>query len=500
MMDRRPNILLITTDQQRWDHLGLEGVRGIDTPHLDRIGREGVHFHRAYTCSPLCTPARVSLLTGQYPSRHGAYSLGVTLRPFPERTIATQLAAAGYRTALFGKTHFVCRKDEAEHFAGFPNPPPEYFRAHTGPYLGFDEVKISSGHTTMTVPDMHYRVWLEDQGVDFAAWYPAMREGHDHDFCGPWNIPPEYHDTAWVTENTNDFVRRQGDQPWFCWASLQDPHEPFVCPEPWYSRVRMDEVTPYESYRPGEFDDKPFFYSVDEKIWNERGWPEFEDGHGVPCAWPRATLSERAREALQATLGMVAFIDDRVGAMLATLEATGQLENTLIIFTSDHGEIHGHHGIWHKGLHAFEDGQRVPLLMRGPGCAPRGTVPALANLVDVPRTILAAAGAESPPGTQGHDLGPVLRGEAERVCEATFIEAHVTPRVYQTTMVTERHKLVIYRDGDYGELYDLETDPDQYRNLWPRPECTTLKAELLHQFAREMMRREGLVQPRETFA
>lgn len=500
MKKTRPNLLLITTDQQRWDHLGVEGLRGIDTPNLDRLAREGTHFHRAYTCAPLCTPARVSLLTGQYPSRHGAYSLGVTLRPFPERTLATQLSAAGYRTGLFGKTHFVCRKDEAAQAAGFPNPPPSFFRDHTGPYLGFDEVKLSSGHTTMTVPEMHYRAWLEEQGVDASPWFPAMRGGHDPEECGPWNIPPEYHDTAWVAGNTNDFITRHRDEPWFCWASFQDPHEPFVCPEPWWSRVRMDEVETYEGYRPGEFDDKPFFYSVDSKIWEERGWPEFEDGHGVPCAWPRAKLTERARAALQATLGMVGFIDDRVGAMLATLEETGQLENTLVVFTSDHGELHGHHGIWHKGLHAYEDCQRVPLLVRAPDCAPRGTVQALANLVDLPRTLLAAAGLEPPPGTQGHDLGPVLRGETDRVCEATFIESHVTPRVYQTTMVTADHKLVVYRDLEDGELYDLNADPDQYRNLWALPEYADLKSALLHQYAREMMKREGVHAPRETFA
>ena len=135
-----PNILLITTDQQRYDHLGMAGVHGIDTPNLDRLGREGVHFNRAYTCCPICTPARVSLLTGQYPSVHRAYSIGVTPDPFPKPTIAHILNDTGYATALFGKAHFVRRDDEARHFAGVDDPPPEFYRTNTGPYLGFEYV------------------------------------------------------------------------------------------------------------------------------------------------------------------------------------------------------------------------------------------------------------------------------------------------------------------------------------------------------------------------
>ena len=210
-----PNILLITTDQQRYDHLGLAGVRGIDTPNLDRLGREGMHFNRAYTCCPICTPARVSLLTGQFPSVHRAWSIGVSPDPFPGPTLPSLLKSAGYATALLGKAHFVRRADEGKHFAAGSEPEAEYFRDHTGPYIGFDHVLTSRGHTTNGAPDMHYRVFLEKAGVDYSQWFPDVNGRHDHGAAGVWNIPAEYHDTTWVTGNTIDWIedRAGGERP-----------------------------------------------------------------------------------------------------------------------------------------------------------------------------------------------------------------------------------------------------------------------------------------------
>jgi arylsulfatase A-like enzyme len=498
----RPNILLITTDQQRYDHLGLKGVRGIDTPHLDRLGQEGVHFDCAYTPSPICTPARVSLLRGQYPSVHGAYSIGVTVDPFPRPTIADILREHAYRTALYGKAHFVARKYEAAHVAGEPDPAADFFREFEGPYLGFDHVRVSTGHTTNANPDMHYRVWLEEHGVDYSQWFPDVHGRHDHSATGPWNIPAEYHDTTWVAENTIEWISKHSqnpEEPWFCWASFQDPHEPFVCPEPWYSQVREEELQLSEGYREGEFDDKPAFYR--EALKNN--WRRFQEegGPGVPCISARGDDEASALRALRATLGMVAFIDDRVGAIMAALEQSGQADNTLVIFTSDHGELHGRHGLWHKGLAAYDDCQRVPLLVWGPGLVKKhGTTRALANLVDLPRTMLNIAGAPVPLGMQGADLSPILRGEKQEVQSETFVELQATQKIFQQTMVTDRYKLVLYRDMDDGELYDLQADPDQYVNLWNDPSAVEIKLNLLQQYAQGQMRKTGEQPKREYFA
>ena len=494
----RPNILLITTDQQRHDHLGVAGLLAAATPHLDRLGTEGVHFGRAYCPSPICTPTRVSLLTGQYPSTHGAYSIGVTADPFPSPTIADRLTQAGYATAIFGKTHFVGRPDEPRHVTGQADPPAELFRTFDGPYLGFQHVQVSRGHTINTEPDMHYRVFLEDAGADYAPWFPRLGPTYDHFMCGAWDMPAEYHDTAWVGGLTERWLRDHADgEPWFCWASFQDPHEPFVCPEPWFSRVDRNRLKPFEGRRPGEFDDRPAFYA------RAAGgdWGPFDDGHGVPCSFHMPGWDDRSLDALQATLGMVAFVDDRVGAMLRALEETGQAGNTVVVFTSDHGDMHGHHGFWGKGLTAYDDCQRVPLLVWGPGrVRPRGTVDALANLVDLPCTLLALAGVDIPVGMQGTDLRPVLQGQADRVQDFTIVECQATQKVYQQTLVTDPHKLVVYRDSDEGELYDMNADPDQYTNLWNDPTCHDVKMALLLRLTQAHLEREGRVNDRTAFA
>lgn len=503
----QPNILFITVDQMRFDHLGMQGVSGIKTPNLDRLGQEGVLFNRAYSCSPVCTPARLSLLTGQYPSSHGGYSIGVSVNPFPERTLPSLLGKAGYATALFGKAHFVSRDEEAQHFSGQAKPPSDFFRNHSGPYVGFQEAQIAVHHTTNGVPQCHYQAWLEDLGVDYSAWYPDCKGGHDHAQTGVWDIPVKYHDSTWITNTSIDFIRRQSysKAPWFCWTSYNDPHEPFVCPEPWYSQVNREAMEIYEGYRKGEFQDKPPFYSdvyqSDEALG---GWPEDfrnEKNIQVPCAFNRKDLKGKEREALQATLGMVAMLDHEVGRLLDTLENTEQADNTVVVFTCDHGELHGHHGLWHKGLFAYEDSQRVPFLVWSPGRYPaRGKIEALANLVDLPRTFLSIAGLPVPQGMQGKDLTPVLEGVQESVQDFTLIEMQATRKIYQQTLITAQHKLVLYRDQNWGELYDLSKDPDQYENLWNREESRELQMALLHKMAQCQMEREGHAHDRIAFA
>jgi uncharacterized sulfatase len=445
----------------------------------------------------------MTLLTGQYPSSHGAYSIGVTVDPFPQRTLPSILGETGYATALIGKSHFVSRRDEIEHISGQKNPPLEFYLNHTGPYVGFDYVQLSLHHTTNGVPDCHYGAWLKAQGVDFSKWYPDVNGKHDHAQTGVWDIPVEFHDTTWTTDRTLDFISSKNSQehPWFCWTSYNDPHEPFVCPEPWYSSVNIDEMELYEDYRAGEFDDKPPFY---KNVYEARGFPaEFltEPRFGVPCAGPRPDLAGKQREALQATLGMVAMLDHEVGRILSHLESTGQVGNTLVVFTTDHGELHKHHGLWHKGLFAYDDCQRIPFLIWGPGIVnPQGTSDALVNLVDLPKTFLEFAGVPAQQGMQGVSLLPILNGSAEQVQDATMVELQATKNIYQQTLITGCYKLVLYRDQTWGELYDLQADPDQYSNLWKNPAMAEVKAELLQKFVQFEMKKEGYVHDRVAFA
>ena len=497
-MNERPNILLITSDQQRADHLGVKGMDAIPTPAFDRLATEGVHFDRAYTPSPICTPARVSLLTGQYPSRHGAWSIGVTADPFPRPTLADRLATQGYTTALYGKTHFVRREDEPSHVTGQLDPAPELFHTFNGPYLGFEQIQACRGHTVNAVPDMHYRAFLERAGVDYASWFPKLAEAYDHWHCGAWEIPAEYHDTEWVTGLTEAYIhtRAESGTPWFCMANYQDPHEPMRCPEPWFSRVDTQRLQLQEGARPGEFDDKPAFYAHATR--GDWGW--VNDGVGVLSLFHNPAWDEQAAAAMQATVGMVGFLDHGVGRLLKALEATGQADNTVIVYTSDHGEMHGHHGFWAKGLAPYDDSQRVPLLVWGAGIAAIGTTQALANLVDLPATILQLAGAEPALDMQGVDLTPLLRGAADHVQQNTVIECRATASICQQTFITADHKLILYEHTEEGELYDLTTDPDQYTNLWNEPAMQSVRADLLQQFLQRRMTQECTQAPRVSFA
>lgn len=502
-MSTQPNILLITTDEMRFDHLGLMGLKGIDTPNLDRLGREGIHFNRGYTSSPICTPARLTLLTGQYPSIHGGYSIGVTPDPFPKQTLPGILGESGYATALIGKSHFVCREDENRHLTGQDNPPVEFFANNTGPSDGFDYVQIATHHTTNGKPECHYQAWLEEKGVDYSQWFPDVHGKHDHQQTGVWNIPVEYHDSTWITTKTLERIDDCEDSPWFIWASYNDPHEPFLCPEPWFSSVRADEIELYEGYREGEFDDKPPFYN---KVFQTGVWGEAyenEPGNGVPCAFRRKNFEtdEKQMEAMQATLGMIAMIDHEVGQLISALEKKGMADNTIVVFTTDHGDIHGNHSLWHKGLFAYEDCQRIPFLAWGPGLVKaQGTSEALVNLVDLPRTFMSMAGISTPQGVQGEDLTPIFSGEKESVQDETLVELQATKKIYQQSFITDCYKLIVYRDESYGELYDLQLDPDQYTNLWDKPECAGIKAELMHRFVQFNMKKEGYAHDRKAFA
>ena len=195
---------------------------------------------------------------------------------------------------------------------------------------------------------------------------------------------------------------------------------------------------------------------------------------------------------------MIGFIDDEIGRVLELLETRGQLENTIIIFTSDHGEMHGHHGFWGKGLTAYEDCQRVPLLIWAPNRDwRRGDISEIVSLIELPRLFLNAAGLETPQGVQGGDLLGFLRGEREQVRRGALIESHITANVYQLTYVEARFKIVVYRGGDEGELYDLERDPDQYRNLW---NCELeLRAQMLLKMQQQRLSDEGHAHPRRSF-
>ena len=490
---RRPNVLLITTDQQRKDSLSVYASKGcpVKTPTVAALARDGMVFDRAYIASATCTPSRASILTGQYPSRHGAYSIGTTLAPDALK-VTDELARAGYVNYAIGKMHFTPVSTTGR-FESPPNILDEpFWRTFDGPYYGFHHNILLNRHTSESLScRMHYGIWLKDQGLteaDLKVYFnnQSGMDGHR----GRWNLPRKYHPSTFVAESAARFIdrhrSREGDKPFFMWVSFQDPHRPHVVPPP-YDTMYDPQKVAYLGYRPGEHNDRPDFYS--ELFSSPRTFHARFPGnkHGIPCAFSAGNADGAREEALRKEIavhfGMATLVDDELKKVIDALKRTGQYDNTLIVYTTDHGDYLGNHGFHSKGFPAFEEVYNVPLIVKNPAQSQaRKRSGELVSLVDLAPTVLAMAGCKIPAAMEGLDHSDAWRGKGKMVRDNLIIENRPIPKgFYQQMLVRRGHKLVVYMDTTQGELYEMQKDPDQYENLWNKPEHEDLKRMMLIQ-------------------
>ena len=502
----RLNVLLITSDQQRWDALGWNNPV-LKTPALDRLCAEGILFDRAYTCNPVCTPARVSILTGEYPSKHGCYTIGTRL-PVDYRTIPGIAAAADCFTAIVGKAHFQpCAAEPLGCRDSFEAPPHvfdfDFFKNWSGPYYGFQHARLAIDHSnSKNAHSMHYGLWLREQGVDTSKFFA---NGKYTDF-GRWDLPEEFHNSRWTADETMATIdkARASAKPFFIWSSFQDPHNPCVVPEPWASMYRPQDMPDYRLH-PGEFDGKPPFYQASYN-WEKTGTlndPELDGNKPWYCFRGISAMGQKAtRELAAAYFGMVSLMDHHIGRILRHLEQTGMLDTTLIVFTTDHGDYLGNHGLWWKGLPTYEDMQRIPFIVRHPRCRTRGArSAAFQSLVDIGQSALTAMGITAPAGLQGVDQSAAWQDAGASARDWALCEFRPTEGPFmQKSFVHGRWKLVVYHRRDYGELYDLHADPDQHCNLWNDPAQQSVKADLFAAFVSAEMEKDGVLRPREAWA
>jgi uncharacterized sulfatase len=501
--ERRPNILLVTTDQHHYACLGATEPR-LQTPALDRLAREGTRFTRAYTSNPVCTPARASIITGLYPSAHGAWTIGVRL-PEDVPTVGQALGAAGYLTGLVGKAHFQPMRSTPE------SPSLEtaaamrdldFWRRFSGPWYGFQQVELTRGHTDEASVGGHYALWMEEQGLTtwrdhFRPW-PPEPDSPPSRRQGAWSLPQELHYTRWTVERSLAFVERAhaAGRPFFLWTSFHDPHPSYLVPEPWASHYRPEEMEPGQLV-PGEHDHNPPHFRLTQEARPDFGpWQETEwTNHGF-----RSHLHDRAslQRDMAIYYGMLSFVDHELGRLLDRLDALDLARDTLVVFTTDHGHFLGQHGLIAKGAFHYEELLRVPFLVRWPGEVPAGRVnDALQSTVDLSPTFLAAAGLPVPGLMQGLDELPAWRSEAPTVRDHVLVEnRHQPTAVHLRTYIDPRHKLTVYRDRPYGELWDLEADPGEVHNLWDDPGAAGLKERLLQAFLNAEVRREPTRMPR----
>ncbi|MDR3709448.1 MAG: sulfatase-like hydrolase/transferase [Capsulimonadaceae bacterium] len=499
-MNKKLNLLLITSDQQHFDTLGARNPR-IKTPNLDRLAREGTRFDRAYTVSPVCSPARSTIITGMYPSWHGCWNLGCKL-PEDVPTLGDALQQGGYATALIGKAHFqpLASGPDCESIECQPVLRDlDFWRKFNGPWYGFEHVELARNHTDESHVGQHYALWMEEKGLDnwrdyFCEWPPRPGEPVRRH---RWDLPEELHYTTWTAERTMAAIEQNNsvDKPFFIWSSFHDPHPSYLVPEPWASLYDPDDMQPGELV-PGELDAMPPHYAL-----TQEAHPDFssynENGFGLHGFHGHRMDRDELKKDVAVYYGMISFMDRQIGRILDKLDELGLAENTLVVFTTDHGHLIGQHGLTAKGAFPYEDLLRIPFIVRCPGTVPQNTTSsAMQSLVDLAPTFLDGTGMDIPRDMQGISQLPVWRGATQSKRDHVMAEFHHQPTtMHLRTYIDERWKMTVYRDQSYGEFFDLQSDPGEHRNLWSDPARAADRAHVMQKFLNAELLREPMISP-----
>jgi uncharacterized sulfatase len=500
----RPNILLICTDQQRIDTLSCYGSTFTHTPGFDRVAEQGTRYNRTYCPSAICTPSRASMLSGQYTIRHGAWNVGVNTGD-DVSFLSHRLAGAGYQTRLIGKAHF-------ESYTAEPTGSRESVQGYkagygdwTGPYYGFQHVELALGHSAWGLSG-HYGAWLRERvgPGDIERFETLVKVDDAPDFGGnayDWAIPTRLTNSVWTADRAVDFLERERDAatPFFLFASFQDPHHPHCVPTDYGNRVDPAAV-PLPIQADGGFDALPKHFGLahEGKLKGSEfaaRWPV----SGQHDGFDYRNLSEEAQRNGRAYYHMmVRLIDDQLQRLWESLERQGLLDNTLVIVTSDHGELLGDHGLWMKGPFHYEQLARVPFLAMGPGIGRGAEVDSLVSLVDVAPTCLDAAGvAFDAADMDGIDFASSRRGGNDTVLCETILD---WDGLICRSVIGHRYKMNWYANRKDGELFNLAEDPEETHNLWGDPASAGVRAELLGSLADHDTRMQASSKERIAYA
>ena len=428
----RPNILIFMTDQQQGATLDLG--HPCRTPHLDRFAAEGIRFSRAYTPTALCAPARASFMTSLYPTRHGMLNnphVAQAIRKglagdFPH--FSERLKEAGYRMSYCGKWHVSEEKSPRDH--GWEEADAATQNRLWGGWPG-GKVPASQGY------------WLKRPGYD-----PYLLYGTPD--CGP----EEFTEHAWTQYAIGRLGElAKGTEPWCLYLGIHGPHDPYVAP-PEFVRAYDPAKVPRPASFHDPMSDKPAVY----RRWRHEVWGELE--------W------EQYAGAIAHYWAYVSFIDDLFGQVLAALEAAGRANDTLVLFTSDHGDMMGGHGLLFKGVPAFEECYRIPMLARLPGVIPAGTTCGeFVSLIDVGPTLIELGGGRPFEESHGRSAFQLLQGNHQVDWPQEFLgQFHGTELLYSQRILTTKRYKYVFNGFDFDELYDLEADPHEMRNLYSSSE------------------------------
>lgn len=490
MTHRQPNILFITSDQHRGDCYGFAG-RAVKTPHLDALARQGTHFNACITPNVVCQPSRASMLTGLLPRTHGVHDNGIDLDPqVGADGFAGSLARAGYDTAFIGKAHFnTYHTFEPTGTAECIRSSAQFDEDWNGPYMGFEQVELMMiGHNWFLPPK-------PPQGHHYERWYYANGEGDEKnrlyntalpplsDAAQTWHsaLPSAWHNSTWVGDRTIDYIKQSRDKPFCLWASLPDPHHPFDAPEPW-SRLHHPEEVDLPSHRQRDFDQRPWWHRASVES-TPRGTAE---SIATRQQYSRIAPQSDAqlRDMIANYYGMISLIDHTVGRILIALEEQGLMENTLVVFSTDHGDWLGDHGLVLKGPMHYEGLLRVGMIVKGPGVPQNQCIPDPVSTLDLAPTFYDYAGASALQKVHGQSLRPLIeqRGASRDFAynEWELLPNRVGVGLSLRTVRTRTHKLTYEANSRCGELYDLHNDPHEMRNLFDDPSAKAARDELMH--------------------
>jgi len=430
MTNPTPNILFFLSDQHRFDALGCNGAATCQTPTLDGIAARGTRFTHAFTPIALCSPARGSLLTGLYPHNHGQLANMGNFNSVFDKQILDKtgypelLTNEGYSVGYIGKWHLPAEGDTS--------------------FWHFDR-----WHTYR-----EYREDISDLGLDASISKEVQRLewGPDAPFCGRSRLAGEYLLDAWTADRAIELLQTYAhvNRPFMIFAGFFGPHFPYAVPAPYDAMYDPSQVKRWANFDE-QFVDKPLIQQKEMLRWNASHltWPDWQKV--IAHYW-----------------GYCTYIDAQIGRVTSRLEELGLGENTVVIYSSDHGDMVGSHRLFNKGMQMYDEIYRIPLILRWPEVTqPSSECDAMVSLVDVMPTILDIAGAQKPDGLDGRSLANFLRGSAvDSWPDDVYAEAHGYEGALQTQrMVRTISWKYVYNPCSFDELYDLESDPGELHNL-----------------------------------
>ena len=488
----RPNVVVIVADQFRYDMFGLAaGPFAVRTPNLDKLAARGVWFKNAYSANPTCMPNRASIATGRWPSVHGTRTNGITFDPRAE-TFMHALRRDGYVNYAIGKLHHQVmgwpwedyqidemrlRNPEIlenirdavgrgtgdwqswegakKHRQSFVKLPDDFY--------GYHHVDLVVGHGDN--PSGHFHHWANGKGAslsELAGWENSKERSETVQETYVSEVPAELHPNAFIVEKFKQRLAEANnqDEPFLFFVSFPDPHHPFAPPRSWFENWRDSKVTvPGNFYDRGE--DLPDHIGAFYKAAGESN---------IDSTMTWAPTEDQMIDILRAQMAQIEFMDHSVGELMDSLEASGNLDNTFIIFTGDHGDLMGERGLVLKHFVHFDAVTRVPMIIVGPGIEAE-VDERLVSSVDIAPTIIGLTQSEHYRGIQGRDL---LDTDARAKWRSALVIEEDQPfgieglpgPVKIRTLVTPDYRFTVYGDSGQAELYDRTNGPTDMKNLY----------------------------------